>query len=180
MLKKSTFKDVLLIIGMLIFSRLIPHLPNFTALGAIAILSPLWFKENKNVLLIPLLALLISDFLIGFHSTMLFTYLGVFLTSSLAWFNKKNNIKAEWSSFFYLGLSSSLLFYLLTNFGAWLMLDMYPKTATGLILSYINGLPFLGFECLGTFFYLGCALCARQIWIKNLIFSNQSFNLIEK
>ena len=60
------------------------------------------------------------------------------------------------------------------------MLDMYPKTATGLILSYINGLPFLGFECLGTFFYLGCALCARQIWIKNLIFSNQSFNLIEK
>jgi len=38
---------------------------------------------------------------------------------------------------------ASLLFYLVTNFGAWIYDPQYPKTAVGLLESYWNGLPFL-------------------------------------
>lgn len=43
------------------------------------------------------------------------------------------------------GLGTNLFFFLWTNFGVWLLdsWGMYPKTLPGLLMSYVNGLPFL-------------------------------------
>jgi hypothetical protein len=49
---------------------------------------------------------------------------------------------------------ASMVFYLITNFGAWLHHDMYPQNASGLLQAYLAGLPFL-----------------RNTLIANLIFS---------
>jgi hypothetical protein len=39
-------------------------------------------------------------------------------------------------------LSSSVSFFVLSNFAVWACWNMYPKNASGLMLSYVAGLPF--------------------------------------
>src|SRR5260370_918560 len=39
-------------------------------------------------------------------------------------------------------LASSVLFFVVTNFGSWLAFSFYPKTWDGLVSCYIAGLPF--------------------------------------
>ena len=164
MLKKETWIDLLCIVGLIIFSRLLPHWPNMTALGAAAILGPRWFKNNPFILLAPLLALLISDLLIGLHETMIFTYSAIFLISWISGSASKKSVEGVrgtlgWAFF------SSAIFFLITNFGVWLTLEMYPKTPAGLLLSYWSGLPFWGNDFVGTLTYLGVAQWARRWWL---------------
>ena len=40
------------------------------------------------------------------------------------------------------GFGANIFFFLWTNLGVWLIGNMYPKTAAGLLMSYINALPF--------------------------------------
>src|SRR3989344_380768 len=46
-------------------------------------------------------------------------------------------------------LFASAQFYLLTNFAVWAFGTLYPKTAAGLLSSYINALPFFRNTLLG-------------------------------
>jgi hypothetical protein len=39
-------------------------------------------------------------------------------------------------------LASSVSFFLITNLAAWAWLDMYPKTFSGVMMSYVAGIPF--------------------------------------
>jgi len=39
-------------------------------------------------------------------------------------------------------LASSISFFLITNLAAWAWLDMYPKSLSGVWMSYVAGLPF--------------------------------------
>jgi len=39
-------------------------------------------------------------------------------------------------------LASSVSFFLITNLAAWAWLDMYPKSLSGVMMSYVAGLPF--------------------------------------
>lgn len=48
-------------------TRLIPHPPNFTPIGAIAIFSGASFADRRIAMLVPLLAMLVSDLFLGFH-----------------------------------------------------------------------------------------------------------------
>ena len=42
-----------------------------------------------------------------------------------------------------LSLSASAVFFITTNFGAWLSLEMnYPRTLAGLLAAYTAGIPF--------------------------------------
>lgn len=153
-------KDVVWVIGLLVVSRLIPHWPNVTALGAAAILAPRWLSHSKLSLVVPLMALLVSDWIIGFHPTMEFTYSAIFLVSLLSWRSKSDEQAPE--NIVKWGLGSSFIFFIITNFGSWLMLDMYQKNIFGLILSYWNGIPFFFYDFLGTVFYMYLALYLRE------------------
>jgi hypothetical protein len=46
-------------------------------------------------------------------------------------------------------LASSVSFFLVSNFAAWLAYDMYPKTFSGLLTSYAAGLPFFNYRPIG-------------------------------
>src|SRR4030066_1785146 len=61
------------------FTRLIPHPPNFTAVGAIALFGGAYFTEKKYAFIIPMLAMLLSDLIIGFHNGMLSVYVSFVL-----------------------------------------------------------------------------------------------------
>ncbi|HWI24450.1 MAG TPA: DUF6580 family putative transport protein, partial [Lysobacter sp.] len=65
-------------------------------------------------------------------------------------------------------LVGSVLFFLVTNFGAWLGSPAYPQNAAGLAAAYVAGIPFFQWTVLGTLFYSallfgGFALLRRQV-----------------
>lgn len=161
MTKRAYIILSLIVIAML--TRFIPHWPNFTAVGAVALFSGALYRNKIMALVVPIAALFLSDLFINnviygsyqsgfswFTSGFYWMYGGFILTvliGQLAVNNKKPlSILAG-------GLGSSLVFYLLTNFGVWMGSAMYSKDLSGLITSYTMGLPFLANQALGTVFY---------------------------
>tara|TARA_B100001765_G_C19167429_1_gene190674 strand:- start:130 stop:474 length:345 start_codon:yes stop_codon:yes gene_type:complete len=92
----------------------------------------------------------IGDLYLGFHDTMIFTYISLIVAVSLGLFIK--NLK--FTSILFSGILSSISFYIITNFGAWLTLPMYEKTFSGLVQSYILAIPFFHNTLISTLLYL--------------------------
>ena len=76
---KSQQISVFAIIILAVIARLIPHPPNFAPIGGLALFSGSHFKK-KIALLIPLVAMLVSDLFLGFHNTIIYVYGSFFLT----------------------------------------------------------------------------------------------------
>lgn len=138
----------LTIIG--IISRLVPHLPNMTPVGATALFSSAKFGMKKGMIIL-LLTMLISDVLIGLHPVMWATYGSFMITILIGWWVQK---KYSLSRFMTGTFISSIVFFIITNFAVWLVPNgMYAKTLTGLIHCYIMALPFFRNSLIGDFFY---------------------------
>ena len=142
-----TKKQLVLIVFMLtaILFRLFPHLPNFTPVTAIALFGGLYFSNRKMAYLVPIFIMALSDVFLGFHPISLFVYTAFLLVSFIGTQTNKPSI--------YTILLGSLSFFIVTNFGVWLI--GYPKTWTGLIECYTLALPFFRNSLLGDFFYSG-------------------------
>ncbi len=135
----------LILIVLALFSRIIPHAPNFTPLVSIALVSALLFKEKKYIF-ISLVGLLFSDILLDYYhySGYLFTPLFFLTYISLALvflFSYKFNNSFSFRNIILHSLSGSLIFFLVSNFGVWL-LGGYTYTFSGLISCYTMGIPF--------------------------------------
>ena len=142
----------MLAIGLLILgvvSRLITHVPNFTPIIAVALFGGFYLKKNQ-ALVMPLILLAISDLIIGFHNTMLFTWGSIFLISALgmALRGQKNFSTITISSF-----ASSVIFFIITNLGVWLVSGLYSMTLSGLRDCFILAIPFFKTELLSTLIY---------------------------
>lgn len=98
------------------FSRIIPHPANFTPITAIALFGAAYL-DKRVALLIPIVALLVSDYFIGFYDGMVWVY-GSFLAIACIGFLLRNRRTAP----MILGasISGSVLFFLVTNFGVWI------------------------------------------------------------
>lgn len=122
-----------------LLSRLVPHPTNFTALGAVALFSGYLFKNPVLRFALPLFVLMISDYFIGYHSLILFTYLP-FLFAILIGTLLQGKLKlATW---FLSSLGTSVLFFLISNFGVWFEGILYPRDFSGLLNCYMMALPF--------------------------------------
>ena len=149
-LSMNTLKSVGFFVCLLLVSRLIPHPPNFTPLIAGIIFLPFILEDKRFVIIVPILVMLISDFIIGFHSHMLWTY-GAFLLISLGvlgYFQKKVN------RLLILSVLSPTLFYLLTNFGVWTSSSIYSNDIVGLIECYTLAIPFYANNLISTIIFL--------------------------
>lgn len=136
----------LVLIGILL--RFLPHAPNFTPVAAIALFGGAYLSR-KRALAIPLALMVISDLIIGIHDVVLFTWGSFALTALLGARLKEKKSVAKVTS---MSLVSSLLFYLASNFGVWLM-GWYPRTWQGLVECYLMALPFLRNFTLATLVY---------------------------
>jgi hypothetical protein len=133
---------LLLALGLItlgVVSRLVPHPPNLTAIGAVSIIAGVYLPR-KFALAVPLLAMLLADSIVGFHSTIAWVY-GSFALIVILGAYFKNSFKGERIIAF--PLASALLFYAVSNFGVWVAGGLYPLTLSGLLDSYIRALPFL-------------------------------------
>ncbi|MGB9770711.1 MAG: DUF6580 family putative transport protein [Candidatus Kapaibacteriota bacterium] len=161
-MKQKIFKTKeffsLSLIAIAVLSRFIPHPPNFSPVASIALLSGYSFSNRVKSFLVPIIAMIISDFFIGFHSTMWAVYLSFSLCVIFGFLLKKN---FSFYKLFAFSVASSLLFYLITNFAVWLTSGMYPHTLAGLFQCYTMGLPFyrtstldfFAFSLFGDIFY---------------------------
>jgi len=136
------------IILLTVVARLIPHAPNFAPIGGLALFSGANFK-NKAALLIPLSAMFISDIFLGFHKTIPFVYVSFIIIALIGGLIKTN----KWQSLVLASLTSSVLFFLITNFGVWATGAMYQKNFAGLMQSYAFGLPFFRNTLISDLFY---------------------------
>ena len=109
--------------------RLLPHWPNFT----------------------PIAAMLLSDLVIGLHSIMPAVYIS-FAITVLIGMHLRNKVGVGMVVF--ASLSSSVIFFLITNFAAWQASPIYPQTMAGLIECYIAGLAFFRDTTNGISFFI--------------------------
>ena len=146
---KYYFFPIALIL-ILSFSRVIPHPSNFTPVLAIGIFSGFYFRQLYLSLFIVIFAMFLGDLYLGFHNTMLFTYISLAIAVTTGLFIKK----FKFSEILYTGLASSVAFFIITNFGAWLTLEMYENNFAGLLHSYTLAIPFFHNTLISTFIYL--------------------------
>lgn len=131
--------------------RLMPHPPNVTPIAAMALFAGAQFADRRLAWLVPFAALLLSDLALGLHSTMPFVYIAFALTVAMGlWL--RNHVRP--GAVLGASLMSSTLFYLITNFGAWLSHDMYPRSLDGLMAAYAAGVPFFRNGLFGDLFFV--------------------------
>ena len=129
----------------LAMSRFIPHPPNFTSLIALSFYIPAIF--GLRYLPVLLISFAITDFIIGFHSSVFFTWGSVIIIGLIAKYFTTSILSRIFGA-----LIGSLIFYLVTNYGVWFG-GMYSQNFGGLIESYIMGLPFFGYSLISTFIF---------------------------
>jgi len=131
--------------------RLVPHPPNFTPIGAMALFSGAMLgRRGVIALAAPLGALLLSDAILGFYPGMAVNYLAVGLIVLLG-----SRALREVAPLRLLGsaLAASILFFVVSNLGVWAMSGMYPLTAAGLAACFVAAIPFFQNTLAGDLFY---------------------------
>lgn len=129
--------------------RLLPHPANIAPITALALFGGSHFK-GARVFIIPLLAMFLSDVFLGFHSTIPYVY-GSFLLIVLI--GKLLEKKQTFTRILGASITSSLFFFFITNFGVWATGTMYTKDMSGLMTSYLMGIPFLRNTFIGDLLY---------------------------
>ena len=130
--------------------RLVPHPPNFSPIDAMALFSGAYFGRRVLAFAAPLGAMLLSDLFLGFYSGMWVTYLAiglVVLVGSLA-LRRVSVLRLGVAA-----LASSVVFFLVSNFGTWALSGMYAHTAAGLAACYVAAIPFFQNTLAGDLFY---------------------------
>jgi len=156
MSKKFFAIFLLMVVGISIIARLLPHPPNFAPIAALALFCGVYASRvSKWYLLTPIAAMFVSDLFVGFYEwkTMAVVYGSFFAIGLIGLLVRMFEAKLQTVA---LGtLAGSSLFYLTTNFAVWAFSGMYDPTLDGLLLSYTMALPFLKFTLLGDLFYTG-------------------------
>jgi len=145
--------------------RLVPHPPNFTPIGAMALFSGAYLGRRGLAFVAPLGALLLSDLVLGFYHGMVTVYATVALITVIgsAALSRVSPIRVGAAA-----LASSVLFFVITNFGMWLFSGFYPLTTAGLAACYVAAIPFFQNTVAGDLFYSallfgGFALLERAV-----------------
>ena len=156
----------LLIVG--IASRLIPHYPNFTAVGAISLFGAAFAGRRSVAIIIPFLVMLFSDMILNnliyarlypddyqhftlFYRGAYWSYaaFGLVVIMGYSLFHNKVTVPKVFAG----SLTASMIFFLLSNFGVWASSGAYPVNFAGLMSCFTMGLPFLINQVLGDMFY---------------------------
>lgn len=148
-------------------SRLLPHPANFAPIAAVGIFSAFIFKNKLLRFGVPLIAILISDAIIGFYNPLVLfaVYSSFFISILLGNYLKKHQSVQTGVG---VTLLSSAQFYLITNLAVFLFTPLYAKNWQGLIECYYLALPFFRSTILGDLFYTG-AIFAMYFGLKYLL-----------
>jgi hypothetical protein len=137
----------LLIIIFGFLSRIVIHTPNFSPVLSLALFGGMYLKGRQPIW-VPLCLIGLSDIFIGFHDTMVYTCGSILLISLIGLYLRDHK---NWVNVISASLLSSILFFVVTNFGAFL--SLYPHTWAGLQQCYILAIPFYRSTLISTVAY---------------------------
>jgi len=146
---KNNYIIANILISLVIASRFIPELGQYTPVFAVLMLTAMLFE--KKYMYIPFVGIFASDVLLQYFNYHEFNYLfsSLFLLNYLSYllvyllifnFNKKDSLPVIGINIFL----APTLFFLFSNFIVWLTAGgiIYPYTTSGLLYCYEMGLPF--------------------------------------
>ena len=143
-----------IIILLAAFTRIMPHPPNFSPMAAIGLFGAAHFAKKWQAFFIPLIGIWVSDLVINnyvysssssnfvwFYSGFYWQYISYILIifTGLFIFNRGISLTKTAGGM----ISSSGIFFFVSNFGVWAGGTMYPKNFSGLITCYAAGVPFI-------------------------------------
>ena len=126
-------------------SRFIPHPPNFTSLLALSFYVPALLGIRYLPAL--LISFVITDLIIGLHSTVFFTWGSVLLIGLIS-----KHFVSSITKRINGALLGACLFFIITNFGVWIS-GIYGITLNGFIVCYTLALPFFGYSLISTIIF---------------------------
>lgn len=172
--------------------------PNFELVTTAVILSSFYVGRKQSFWTI-FLIMLFSDIIIGNTNIFIFTWSGFLipalfsrnLINKLTYFlsritNHKSSITKKIVFNFSLtstGLIANFFFYIWTNLGVWLLSGMYPKNISGLLMSYINALPFLHYQFLSNLIFIPVGFLLTELTIsvyRKYLSNNKYIKLLNK
>lgn len=139
---RPLFSPEALLVLLAVASRLLPHAPNFTAVGAVALFAGFFFSRRREALAVPLAALVLSDLYLGFHPILLWVYAAFVLSVLLGRLVREEDGGFKWLQALLGNVGAAFLFFFITNFGVWLGGELYPLTWPGLNDCFEAALPF--------------------------------------
>jgi hypothetical protein len=164
------------------FSRMIPHMPNFSPLGAIGLFGAAYFNKKWQAFLIPLTAIWLSDLFINniiygqFQTSFVWLYDGFYwqygsyalITLAGFFIFKKVNVPRILVG----TLISTAIFFLVTNFGCFPNNPIYTQDFSGLITCYVAGIPFIKGTLFGD-------LCYSALLFGSFVLLQQRFSVLK-
>ena len=132
--------------------RLLPHWPNFTPIGAMALFGGAYFSKKYLAFIVPFLAMFLTDLILGFHATMWAVYLsfGLIVVIGILMINKVKIL-----NIFLASVAASVLFFVVTNFAMWTVGGIYSSDLNGLLECYTAAIPFFSYTLIGNLFFAG-------------------------
>ena len=168
-MKAQNLKIQIITVSAIIFAlavfRLLPHLPNVSPVAAMALFGGAYFADKRMAFIIPFVALFLSDLILGLHNSMIFVYAGFALTVAIGFMLQK---RVTITNTAFAVVASSVMFFLLTNFGAWMTSGLYVKSAEGLMQAYAAGIPFFQNSLLGNAVYAAVIFGGYHLLKKNV------------
>ena len=132
-------------VGIILLFRIIPHPPNFTPVIVLSLYLPFIF----GIWSIPfcILGFAITDYFIGFHSLMFWTWGALAFTGYTSKFCNKIYSRIV------LSFIGAITFFVISNFGVWISGTLYEISVQGLLNCYIMAIPFFTNTLLSTIFF---------------------------
>ncbi|MBL0026132.1 MAG: DUF6580 family putative transport protein [Saprospiraceae bacterium] len=169
------------------FSRFIPHVPNFTPTEGLTIFGAAYLGKKYLPYIFPLVLMYISDFIINntsariyFTNTdglvwyspyMIFNLIAIILIVFIAC---KLLRKVTVTTTLGAVISASIIFYIISNFGVWMNgTSFYSKDFSGLLQSYVAGLPFFRTSLISNLFFSTVIFGSYHI-LKSLFYRNEA------
>jgi len=140
--------------------RLVDHPANFAPIAAMALFGGVYLNR-KLAFVLPIAAMVVSDYFIGFDSleSRAVVYSCFLLSGLIGLYIRDHKTPGT-----VVGgtLASSVLFYLITNLVFLYPEAMYEHNLIGQMQSYINALPFFRNTLAGDLFYVGILFGAYE------------------
>jgi hypothetical protein len=127
-------------------ARLLPHPPNVAPIAAMALLGGACFADRRLAFAVPLAAMFLSDFVLGFSALTPVIYGSFAAIVCIGFLLRQRRAVVPIAA---ASLTASLLFFVDTNFAVWQLGHGYPKTSAGLVECYVAALPFFGYTLAG-------------------------------
>ena len=117
--------------------RVAPHAANFAPIGAMALFGGA-ILPGAWAFAVPLAAMFLSDIVLGFYAGWVWVYgsFALIVVIGMTLRARRTPLRIAGAA-----LASSILFFVVTNFGEWLG-PLYPHTAAGLRADFIAAIPF--------------------------------------